>query len=133
MKHPLSFSLLLFVCALTACQSINSPAAVAPAPADQAAPAAAAAAPAVDTTNTEAIWGQVPKQCACHADREPVATVASQLEYAQVPADFRLESTDQGFEIFSVRFNPSVVSPTRVTEVLKQAGAIILPGPPAGP
>jgi hypothetical protein len=97
-------------------------AASAPAPiADLAAPDASA--------DSEAIWGQVPKQCACHADREPLAVVASQLEYAQVDANFQLESTTQGFEIFSVRFNPSVVSAARITEILRQAGAIIIPAP----
>jgi hypothetical protein len=133
MKHLLSFSMLLV--ALTACQPLASPApAAAPVVDENAAPPASAAA-SVDSaapaaaTESEAIWGQVPKQCACHADREPLSNVASQLEYAQVDANFQLQSTSQGFEIFSVTFNPSVVSAARITQILQQAGAIIIPSP----
>jgi len=74
------------------------------------------------------LWGQVPKQCNCHM--EPLARVGNDLQASQLPVDFRLEqASTEGFQTFSVSFDPRQVSPDQVKQILLADGAAIIPAP----
>jgi hypothetical protein len=85
------------------------------------------AAPA-STATSMTLWGQVPKQCNCHM--EPLARVGNDLQASQLPVDFRLQQASaEGFQTFSVSFDPRQVSPDQVKQILVADGAAIIPTP----
>jgi hypothetical protein len=85
------------------------------------------AAPA-STTTSMTLWGQVPRQCNCHM--EPLARVGNDLQASQLPVDFRLQQASaEGFQTFSVSFDPRQVSPAQVEQILTADGAAIIPAP----
>jgi hypothetical protein len=45
--------------------------------------------------------------------------------------EFKLETATEGWQLFSVTFDPAQVSAERVREILKDAGALIIPAPVA--
>jgi hypothetical protein len=45
--------------------------------------------------------------------------------------EFQLETATEGWQLFSVTFDPARVSAERVREVLKGAGALVIPAPVA--
>ena len=45
---------------------------------------------------------------------------------------FQLENATEGWQLFSVKFDPALVSADKITGILKNAGAIVIPAP-AGP
>ena len=92
-------------------------------------PAAPSAAEPLATTETTSVWGEVAKQCACHAEREPLARVSTDFQNAQLPVDFKVENAMGGWELFSVTFDPARVSPDQVTQIMRDAGARIIPAP----
>jgi hypothetical protein len=106
----------LLLLSLAAC----SPAETAPAPAEPV--AAAATQPA-----TASVWAEVANQCACHL--EPLARVANDFEDAQITASVQREGSVEGWQVFSVTFDPAQVPSARVQEVLVNAGAQIIPKP----
>ena len=74
------------------------------------------------------VWGEVPKQCNCHL--EPLARVGNDLQASQLPVDFRLQqASGDGFQTFSVSFDPRQVSPAQVEQILQADGAVIIPAP----
>jgi hypothetical protein len=50
---------------------------------------------------------------------------------AQLSVDFKLESTTEGWQVFSVTFDPGRVSAEQLQQILLNAGARIIPTPPA--
>jgi hypothetical protein len=109
--------LMLLGCQAPAASSIQSVAA----PPQAAEPVAA--------TNMTSVWGEVAKQCACHAEREPLARVSSDFQVAQLPVDFKVENAMGGWELFSVTFDPARVSSDQVAQIMKDAGALVIPAP----
>lgn len=88
---------------------------------------ATAPAPAAVTAST-VIWAEVPRQiCTCHEDA--LSRVETDLQESQLPVAFTIESGNEGWHIFSVRFDPTRVAVDRVTQLLKDAGALIIPAP----
>jgi len=84
--------------------------------------------PPAITHTSMTLWGQVPKQCNCHM--EPLARVGNDLQASQLPVDFRLEqASTEGFQTFSVSFDPRQVSPDQVKQILLADGAAIIPAP----
>ena len=80
------------------------------------------------TISSMTLWGQVPKQCNCHM--EPLARVGNDLQASQLPVDFRLQKASaEGFQTFSVSFDPRQVSPDTVEQILQADGAAIIPAP----
>jgi hypothetical protein len=75
------------------------------------------------------VWAEVPRQCTCHG--EPTAQVASELQSADLPVDFKMEQATEGWQVFSVTFDPNRVSPEHVRQTLLDAGALIIPTPAA--
>jgi hypothetical protein len=112
----------VFVCLLLGCQA-PPPIAAPPPPASVAPPEGALAAPA-----TAEVWGQVPRQCSCHAD--PLVRVASDLQ--DLPVEFQLETASEGWQLFSVKFDPTLVSTDRIQAILTDEGARIIPAPVVG-
>ena len=104
----------VFACLLLGCQA--PPPIAAPAP-------PAAAAPA-----TTEVWGEVAKQCSCHAD--PLGRVADDLR--DLPVAFQLETASEGWQLFSVKFDPTLVSTDRIQAILTDEGARIIPAPTVG-
>jgi hypothetical protein len=87
-----------------------------------------ALAPASTTTTSMTVWGQVPKQCNCHL--EPLARVGNDLEASQLPVDFRLQQAGaEGFQTFTVSFDPRQVSRDQIEQILQADGADIIPPP----
>jgi hypothetical protein len=113
--------LLLLGCQAPAASSSQSVAAPPPVAPQAAEPAAA--------TDMTSVWGEVAKQCACHAEREPLARVSSDFQVAQLPVDFKVESAMGGWELFSVTFDPARVSSDQVAQIMKDAGALVIPAP----
>ncbi len=75
-----------------------------------------------------AIWAEVPRQiCTCH--EEALGRVETVLEESQLPIEFKIEGGNDGWHIFSVTFDPARVSSDQVTQLLKGAGALIIPTP----
>jgi hypothetical protein len=73
------------------------------------------------------VWAEVPRQCTCHG--EPTAQVASDLRDARLPVEFKMEQATEGWQVFSVTFDPNQVSPDHVRQTLLDAGALIIPAP----
>jgi hypothetical protein len=74
------------------------------------------------------VWGRVPKQCGCHL--EPLARVGNDLQGSQLPVNFRLQQANtEGFQTFSVSFDPHQVSEAQITQILQNDGASIIPAP----
>jgi hypothetical protein len=61
-----------------------------------------------------------------------VARVATYLQDAQLAVDFNLETATEGWQLFSVTFDPAKVSSNQVQQILVNAGARVIPAP-AGP
>ena len=55
--------------------------------------------------------------------------VATDLQNSQLAVDFKLERATEGWQLFSVTFDPTRVSTERVTEILVGAGAVVIPAP----
>jgi hypothetical protein len=72
-----------------------------------------------------AIWGEVRRECTCHD--EPLARVYGDLH--ELPVEFKVETATEGWQLFSVTFDPNRVSRERVQAVLLEAGALIIPAP----
>jgi hypothetical protein len=99
----------------------------APPPASEPAAAVAAAAPAAPAPST-AVWAEVPRQiCTCH--EEALGRVETTLQDSQLAVEFKIEGGNEGWHVFSVTFDPTRVSVDRVKQVLKDAGALIIPAP----
>jgi hypothetical protein len=61
---------------------------------------------------------------------EPLARVGNDLQASQLPVDFRLQKASaEGFQTFSVSFDPHQVSPDQVEQILVADGAAIIPTP----
>jgi hypothetical protein len=61
-----------------------------------------------------------------------VARVATGLQDAELAVDFKLENATEGWQVFSVTFDPGQVSAELVRQTLLDAGALVIPAP-AGP
>ncbi|MBV9359582.1 MAG: hypothetical protein JO023_29075 [Chloroflexi bacterium] len=80
------------------------------------------------TVSSVTVWGQVPKQCNCHL--EPLARVGNDLQGSQLAVDFRLQQANtEGFQTFSVSFDPRQVSEAQIKQMLQNDGANIIPAP----
>jgi hypothetical protein len=109
MTRALALSVLVLW--LAACQS-------APPPPPPPAPASAA------------VWAQVPRQiCTCH--EEALGRIETVLADSQLAVEFKIEGGNEGWHIFSVTFDPTSVSPDTVQQILRGAGALIIPAPVA--
>jgi hypothetical protein len=103
--------LLLCVLVLAACQPVPPAPAVTPV-----------------TSASQAIWGEVPRQiCTCHEDA--LSRVENVVQESPLGLDFQIESGNEGWHIFSVTFDPRRAPPDQVTQLLKDAGALIIPAP----
>jgi hypothetical protein len=91
------------------------------------APVSTAANVTAKSTNQVEIWGQVPKLCLCRG--EPLGRVAAQLQDAQLPVTFSVQPPVEGWQRFSVTFDPAQVSRQQVEKVLAAAGAQVVPAP----
>jgi hypothetical protein len=58
-----------------------------------------------------------------------LARVATDLQDAQLPVEFNLESATEGWQLFSVTFDPVKVSANQVQQILVNAGARVIPAP----
>jgi hypothetical protein len=58
-----------------------------------------------------------------------VTRVATDLQDSQLAVNFRLERATEGWQVFSVTFDPTRVSSQRVTDILVGAGAVVIPAP----
>jgi hypothetical protein len=58
-----------------------------------------------------------------------LARVATDLQEAQLAVDFKLENATEGWQLFSVTFDPATVSPEQVRQILVDAGARLIPAP----
>jgi hypothetical protein len=110
--------------ALAGCQpAVSPPAAAQPPPPPVAAAAGQPAPPA-----SAAIWAQVPRQiCTCHEDA--LERVETSLQDSQLAVQFKMESGTEGWHVFSVTFDPARVSADRVSQLLKDTGALVIPAP----
>jgi hypothetical protein len=80
------------------------------------------------TASSVTLWGQVPKQCNCHL--EPLARVGNDLQGSQLPVHFSLQQANtEGFQTFSVSFDPRQVSEAQIKQILQNDGANIIPAP----
>ena len=84
--------------------------------------------PPAQPVASAAIWAEVPRQiCTCH--EEALGRVENVLDESQLPVEFKIEGGNEGWHIFSVTFDPTRVSSDQVTQLLKGAGALIIPRP----
>jgi hypothetical protein len=120
------FGLILLVL-LVGCQLRPGGASVAQAPALPAAAAAQASNVTAKSANQVEIWGQVPKQCLCHG--EPLARVATDLLDSKLPVSFSIQPPTEGWQRFSVTFDPAQVSQQKVEQILVAAGAQVVTAP----
>jgi hypothetical protein len=120
------FGLFLLVL-LVGCQLRPGGASVAPAPALPASAAASAGSVAAKPAQKVEIWGQVPKQCLCHG--EPLGRVEGQLQDSELPVTFSVQPPLEGWQRFSVTFDPAHVSQQQVEQILAAAGAQVVPAP----
>jgi hypothetical protein len=74
------------------------------------------------------LWGEIPRDCACR-DGESMARVSSDLQEAQVPVELRIENIHEGWQVFSVTFDPAQVPADRVRQILEGSGAQVIPAP----
>jgi hypothetical protein len=58
-----------------------------------------------------------------------LARVATDLQDAELPVEFKLEKATEGWQLFSVTFDPAVVASDHIRQILKDAGALIIPVP----
>jgi len=58
-----------------------------------------------------------------------LARVATDLQDAQLPVEFNLESATEGWQLFSITFDPAKVSANQVQQILVNAGARVIPAP----
>jgi len=58
-----------------------------------------------------------------------LSRVETDLQDSQLAVEFKIESGTEGWHIFSVTFDPSHVSTDRVTDILQEAGALIISAP----
>jgi hypothetical protein len=58
-----------------------------------------------------------------------LARVATDLQDAELPVEFKLESATEGWQLFSVTFDPAVVPADHIRQILQDAGARIIPVP----
>jgi hypothetical protein len=77
-----------------------------------------------------ALWGQISRDCACR-DGESLARVTAGLQQADLAVDLRLESKHDGWQVFSVTFDPAHVSTDDVKRAIEDSGAELLAAPPA--
>jgi hypothetical protein len=84
--------------------------------------------PPVQQVASVAIWAEVPRQiCTCH--EEALGHIETVVQDSDLPLEFKLEGGDVGWHVFSVTFDPTLVSEDRVTGILQDAGALIIPAP----
>jgi hypothetical protein len=60
---------------------------------------------------------------------EPLARVAADLQDAQLPVQFKLESASEGWQLFSITYDPAQVSAEQLRQILLDAGARVIPTP----
>ncbi|MDQ6674919.1 MAG: hypothetical protein M3069_29990 [Chloroflexota bacterium] len=60
---------------------------------------------------------------------EPLARVATDLQATELAVDFKLEQAREGWQLFSVTFDPARVSSEHVRQILLDDGALIIPSP----
>jgi hypothetical protein len=58
-----------------------------------------------------------------------LARVVTDLQDAQLAVEFNLESATEGWQLFSVTFDPVKVSANQVQQILVNAGARVIPAP----
>jgi hypothetical protein len=58
-----------------------------------------------------------------------VTRVATDLQDSQLAVELKLENGTEGWQFFSVSYDPNVVSAERIKEILVGAGALIIPAP----
>jgi hypothetical protein len=58
-----------------------------------------------------------------------LARVATDLRDAELPVDFQLEPASEGWQLFSVTFDPAIVPADHIRQILQDAGARIIPVP----
>jgi len=75
-----------------------------------------------------ALWGEIPRECACR-DTESMARVTGDLQAAQLPVEIKMESMHDGWQVFSVTFDPTQVSADRVRQIVEGSGAQVIPSP----
>jgi hypothetical protein len=56
-----------------------------------------------------------------------LARVVTDLQDAQLAVEFNLESATEGWQLFSVTFDPVKVSANQVQQILVNAGARVIP------
>jgi len=112
------FALCLLMLVVAACQPVASaPPAPAPPPA-RAAPVSAV------------VWAEVPRQiCTCHEDA--LSRVETAVQDSQLAVEFKIESGNEGWHIFTVTYDPTRVAAERVAQLLEVNGALIIPAPVA--
>jgi hypothetical protein len=77
---------------------------------------------------SQAIWAEVPRQiCTCHEDA--LSRVENVVQESPLGLEFQIQSGNEGWHIFSVTFDPRRAPPDQVTQLLKDAGALIIPAP----
>ena len=74
------------------------------------------------------LWGEIPRDCACR-DGESLARVSSDLQDAQVPVELKIENIHEGWQVFSVTFDPAQVPADRVRQIIEGSGAQVIPAP----
>jgi hypothetical protein len=84
--------------------------------------------PPTEIQASQAIWAEVPRQiCTCHEDA--LSRVETAVQESAMGLEFKVESGNEGWHIFSVTFDPRRVPADQVTQLLKDAGALIIPAP----
>ncbi len=58
-----------------------------------------------------------------------MARVAADLQKAELAVDFKMENALEGWQLFSVTFDPAQVSTEHVRQILLDDGARIIPAP----
>lgn len=58
-----------------------------------------------------------------------MARVATGLQDARLPVELTLQNVTEGWQVFSVTFDPARVSHEQVQEILEAAGARVMPAP----
>ena len=74
------------------------------------------------------LWGEIPRDCACR-DGESMARVSSDLQDARVPVELKIENIHEGWQVFSVSFDPAQVPADRVRQIIEGSGAQVIPAP----
>jgi hypothetical protein len=80
------------------------------------------------TSARTALWGEIPRDCACR-DTESMARLSADLQQADDAVDLRLESMHDGWQVFSVSFDPARVSADQVKRIIEGSGAQLIPAP----